>query len=169
MTQKIIKHRMFTWFEEADSPVHPGGTVLMERIPTFGQDVDITNPAYVERGESLDAFYSDEQADQIRAGKYNGPDAALLYQARHAGSTPPLFQARPDVQGELQVGDMDAVELAEYIVANRLNVPSTIALAGDSEESINLVLDAENIASENDPRKGVVDALEKKLTAGVPE
>ena len=65
MAEKIIKVRLFTWFEETDSPVHPGETVLTERIATMGQEVDITNEAYVKRGEDLDAFYTDEEAEEI--------------------------------------------------------------------------------------------------------
>ena len=40
MTEKIIKHRLFTWFEEMDSPTEPGQ--LRERVNTLGQKVDIT-------------------------------------------------------------------------------------------------------------------------------
>jgi len=48
-------------------------------------------------------------------------------------------------------------------------VDSTVALAGDDEESIQKVLDAENIATENEPRKGVLDRLEAKLIASTKQ
>jgi hypothetical protein len=48
-----------------------------------------------------------------------------------------------------------------------LNVDQTLALLPEdaSEDQINTLYDAENYASENDPRKGVTDRLEARLAA----
>ena len=162
MAVKIIKHRLFTWFQEVDSPVH-GEVVLMERIAHLGEEVDITNPAYVARGEELDSFYTDEEADQIRAGTYAGPDAVALYSARRQESAVPVIQPADGEHGGVE--QMDAVELGAYISDNKLTVPETLALVPEDadEETLQKFLDAENIASGNDPRTGVVDPLEKRL------
>jgi len=165
MAQKIIKHRLFTWFEVTPNPVDPSGPdVLTERINIAGDDVDITNEDYVKRGEDLDAFYTDEEADAIRAGTYAGSDSDQVYYLRAGGQTAP--HNLPVTQNELAAGDdMSAEDLADYIRNNKLNVDQTVALAGNDTESIEKVIDAENLATDNDPRKGVVDRLEAKLTA----
>lgn len=167
MAEKIIKARLFTWFEEVDSPVQPGTKVLAERIAHFGQKIDVTNDAYVERGEQYDAFYTDEEAKAIEDGTYQGFDRDRLFAAR-AGLRPTApVEAIDDEHGD--VASMDAAQLGEYIREHRLTVDKTVALAGDDEASINKVIDAENIATENEPRKGVLDRLEAKLHAGVAE
>jgi hypothetical protein len=159
----IIKDRLFTWFEETDSLVQPGTTVLTERIAHHGEKVDITNPVYVERGKLLGSFYTDDEAAAIEAGTYRGQDAEILYN-RRAGIRP-QSQIEP-VEGEgFQVGAMSAEELGDYIRENKLTVDQTVALAGDDLESIEKVLDAENIATDNAPRRGVEDRLEAKMTA----
>lgn len=163
MAIKIIKHRLFSWFEEVDSPVHSDERVLTERIAHLGQEVDITNPAFVKRGEELGSFYTDAEAKQIREGTYRGEDADVLYRHRSGQVAAPQVES---VEGEgPQVENLTVEELAEYIKENKLNVDATVALAGDSLESIEKVLDAEDIATDNDARRGVVDRLEAKMKA----
>jgi hypothetical protein len=169
MAQKIIKHRLFTWFEVTPNPVDPGGPdVLTERINIAGDDVDITNEDYVKRGEELDAFFTDEEADQVRAGTYNGPGAEQVYYLRQGAQTAPHNLPRQIGPADGEHGDtasMSSEELADYINEHKLNVDQTVALAGDDLESIEKVLDAENLATDNDPRKGVTDRLEAKMNA----
>jgi hypothetical protein len=166
MAKKIIKHRLFTWFEETDSLVKKGESVLTERIAHLGQEVDITNKDYLERGEALGSFYTDAEAKAIKAGTYKGQDAAIVYAARQGLGFAPPAAAENAAEGEHgDVGSMDAPQLAEYIKEHKLNIDNTVSLAGDDAESIQKVLDAENIATENDPRAGVVSKLEAKLTA----
>lgn len=163
MAVKIIKHRLFSWFEEVDSPVHSDEKVLTERIAHLGQEVDITNPAFVKRGEELGSFYTDAEAKQIREGTYRGEDADILYRHRSGQLAAPQAAA---IEGEgPQVDSLSTEELGDYIYENKLNVDQTVALAGDSLESIEKVLDAENLASDNEPRKGVTDRLEAKMKA----
>jgi len=165
MAQKIIKHRLFTWFEVTPNPVDPSGPdVLTERINIAGDDVDITNEDYVKRGEDLDAFYTDEEADKIRAGTYAGTDADQVYYLRSGGQTAPhnLPHISP-ADGE--AGNLSVEELADKIRNEKLNVEQTVALAADDLASIEKVLDAENLATDNEPRRGVVDRLEAKMSA----
>jgi hypothetical protein len=166
MAKKIIKVRLFTWFEETASLVKKGETVLTERIAHLGEEVDITNKDYLERGEQLNAFYTDAEAKKIKDGTYKGADAPILFSARQGqGFAPPAAAANAADGEHGDVASMDAPTLAEYIKEHKLNIDSTVALAGDDAESIQKVLDAENIASDNDPRAGVVSKLEAKLTA----
>lgn len=163
MAEKIIKHRLFTWFEKVDSLVQPGVEVLAERIAHMGEKVDITNPDYIKRGEELGSFYSDDEAKAIEAGTYRGQDAEVLMRHRTGASLPQPLVEPLDDEGP-QTDGLSAEELAEYITSNKLNVDKTVALAGDTLESIELVLDAEGIATDNEPRVGVTRALEAKLT-----
>lgn len=164
MTKVIIKHRLFTWFEETASLVKQGETVLTERINHMGDEVDITNPDYYERGKLLGSFYTDAEADKIREGTYRGRDAAILARFR-AGQFQAPQAAALAVEGEHgDVEQMDAMQLSEYIRQNELTPEDVIALAGDTEESINKVLEAESYATDYEPREEVVAGLEAKLT-----
>lgn len=160
---RIVKFRLVTYFEEVPNPVHPNGdTVLVERTAPLGAKVSL-RAADEQRLDSLGALYTKEEAKAIEDGSYKGFDSVLLYASR--GGQKPASPIQP-VDGEgPQTDDMSAEELAQYITENKLNVDDTVALAGDDEDSINKVLDAENIASENDPRVGVVNRLEAKLNA----
>jgi hypothetical protein len=161
--EKIIKVRLFTWFENVDSPVEPGTEVRTERISHFGERVEINDEASLQRGEEFDAFFTDEEADDIINGTYKGPLADHLANlGTHGTGVTPVLAAEGE-HGD--ASSMSTEEMADYIKENRLNVSDTVALAGDDEDSINKVLDAENIATGNDPRKGVVDHLEAKLAA----
>lgn len=166
--QVIIKHRLFTWFEDGTSAATPGETLRRERISHFGDDVDITDKVSYQRGVELDAFFSDAEAKAIRAGTFKGPQAQLLEifagrAQKPAGLIEPLDDEGPQTDG------MDATALGEYINENSLNVDATVSLAkADDEDSIQKVYDAELHAAQlrgNDPRVGVTDALDKMLQA----
>lgn len=163
MNERIVKFRLVTYFDEVDNQVTPGGdTILVERTASMGQKISL-RPKDEERLDSLGALYTDEEAKMIEDGTYKGSDAAVLSTFR--GGLRPLA---PDdaVSGAVGEGDpatMDAVALGQYIRDNRLNAEKTVALAGDDEESIQRVIDAENIATENSPRVTVLEPLEKRL------
>jgi hypothetical protein len=169
MADKIIKVRLFTWFENVPSAIDPNEETRVERISHYGEKVDITDEASLQRGEELDAFFSDEEAAEIEEGNYPPEHATLLSQAY--GETLPVNPSGvEDLEGEgPQTGDLSSDELGDYIYENKLNVDETVALAQDGDvDSINKVLDAEDHAAQkrgNDPRQGVVSALEAKLTA----
>jgi len=168
MAKRIIKHRLFTWFEETDSPVMPGGEpVYTERISHFGDEVDLPEAA-IKRGEELDAFFSKEEAKKINEGTYTGQHAALLEQFAGRAQKPQGVIQPADGEGP-QTAGMSAEELGEYIHENKLTVDDTVALATEGDtESIEKVWDAESHAAQlNDaePRKGVTDKLDKMLQA----
>src|SRR4051794_32187704 len=119
MTQVMIKHRLFTWFEETDSPVQPGTTVMTERIAHMGETIDIPsdNP-HLQRGKDLDAFYTSDEAKQIGEGSYRGADADILYN-RLQGIKPASAVEPADGEGA-DVSGLTVEELAEYIKANKL-------------------------------------------------
>lgn len=168
--QRIIKVRLFTWFRNQESPAVPGEQVRMEMISHMGDDVVIDDEASLARGEELGAFYSDEEADQIRNGTYSGSDAAILEHVSGNKQLPAGNAEVTDLEGEgPQTETLSSEELGEYINENKLNVDKTVSLATEGNaDSINKVLDAEDHAARlrgNDPRNGVVDRLEAMLTA----
>jgi hypothetical protein len=176
-TGPMVKHLLYTWFEEVPDPTNPtpGAMALRERITGLGERVpDTIRQADLDRGKALDSFYSDEDAEAIEAGTYSGPDAAIVYakRARTGLSSPETEAAASQPQAALPPADagdiasQDAPAIGEYIKSNKLTVQQTLALVPDNadDEMIDKFLDAENIATNNDPRAGVVNALEARLT-----
>jgi len=163
MSKVIIKHRLFTWFEETEDPAAPGGVAKRERIANLGDEIDLQDKVQLERGKRLGAFYTDAEAKAIKGGSYKGADAGLVLAARGQAPAPGASNKADGEHGGLE--SMDAPQLAEYIKEHKLKVDETVALAGDDLESIQKVLDAENIATNNDARAGVVSKLEAKLEA----
>ena len=165
MPEVMIKHLLVTWFRNEPSAVNPDENQRLEKINRVGDVVDIDDEASYKRLEELDSFFTDEEREAIEEGTYQGPGASSVYAA--LGNTSyapqPMIEA---AEGEgTQVDNMSSEELAEYINSNKLTVDATVSLAGDDADSINKVLDAENIATDNDPRQGVVRQLEAKLAS----
>lgn len=165
MAKRIVKFRLITYFEEIPNQVMPNGeNVLVERTASMGQEVDLRQ-ADEDRLDSLDALYTAEEAAAIEDGSYNGFDRDTLFAARGGIRPVPLVTAAEGEHGDFN--SMDAVALGEYIKEQRLNVESTLALLPQDadEEQIQKLYDAENIALDNEPRKGVTDTLDARLTA----
>lgn len=169
MAQKMIKVLLFTYTKETDNPFYVEGgdepeIVLREGLARLGEVHDITRPYDLSRGEELGAFFTDEERKAIEKGEYTGPDAPAVVQAR-------LAQAQTESQVEAASGEslpdtasMSAEEIAKLINDRNLNVNDTVDLADENDvDSINKLLDAENMATENDPRVGVTKALEARL------
>lgn len=163
MAERIVKFRLITYFNEVDSPVDPNQRVLTEKIAHLGEKVDIERDADLKRLDELGALYTDDEAKAIEDGSYNGPDRAILFAARGSQQAAPSIEPADGEHGGTD--QMDAATLGDFIVEHKLNVDQTVALAGDDPDSIQKVLDAENIATDNEPRKGVLDRLEAKLAA----
>lgn len=165
MAEKMIKVLLFTWFRNEPSAINPDEMARFEKLSRLGEVVDIDDELSLARGEELGAFFTDAEREAIEDETYTGEDALTVYQAR--GVTLPaesLIQPLAGGEGPL-ISRLSTEQLADYIKENNLTAQQTIALSGEDTESIEKVLDAENIATDNDPRKSVVNALEKKLTA----
>jgi hypothetical protein len=171
MAEKMIKHLLFTYGKEVPNPLYTEGgnepeTVLQEGLARLGEVVDVTRPYDLHRGEELDAFFSDKDRKAIEEGKYRGPDAPTVVAARLARAQAEVAVEPAEGEGTTDTSDMSSEEIAAFITENKLNVDQTVDLADPNDvDSINKVLDAENLASDNDPRAGVVKALEARLAA----
>ena len=133
----------------------------------------------MKRISYLDGFFSDEELERIDRMAESGLDtqeaARLLSAGPHAEATA-MAQLRTAginadaaatgdaaaTSGEkfVDVREMDDTEIADWIGENRPNVDQTIALAQNDRDLAEKVLDAETIATDQDPRAGVERGLE---------
>jgi len=171
MAEKMIKHLFFTYGEARPNPMYYEGgeepqEVIVEAIAHLGEVVDIIREYDLNRGEELDAFYTDDEREAIEEGTYAGPDAEVVYSAINSESGMPQVTAQTSAPGQVSavtpISDMSADEVASLIQERGLNVEETIALAGNDPDQIEKVLDAED-QLDNGPRKGVTVALDKRL------
>lgn len=154
--EKRIKYRLFNYYEERGKDL-AGNPVLVEKTAAFGELADIPREEDIERGERLGAFFSDEENSAIEDGSYRGPSYDQL--RTNAGTTEGAQTAESH-----DITSMSDEQIAEIIASGNggkgLSVAETVALAGDDKDLAEKVLDAEIIASQSDPRKGVEKGLE---------
>jgi len=136
---RTIKHLLFPWLVETESPMFPGETILSERTASQGEQVTVEElgPLALEKGERLGAFYTDAEL------------AAMEEEA-----------AEPATVEAEEPGEMSVDELAAYIEEHKPNVDQTVALADNDPEQAQKVLDAETQATGGVPRSGVEKGLE---------
>ncbi|HKV43864.1 MAG TPA: hypothetical protein VJT32_04205 [bacterium] len=135
---RMIKNLSFLYEVAVEQP---DGTQRIEaREAKHGDVVTLEQMGEIARqkGEQSGAFYTDEERERIEAG--GSPDAP----AGGAGG---------------DVSSLGEYELAEYIKSNNLTVGDTVALAGSDKDLAHRVLQAENIATDGEPRKGVETGL----------
>lgn len=171
--EKMIKHLFFTYGKSVPNPLYHEGSedqpkdIIVEGIGRLGQVVEIEREYDLNRGEELDAFYTDDERQAIEEGTYSGDDAEVVLSAIASESgLPTVTTGVPTATGGVEavtpIADMSDEEIAAMIQRDNLNVDQTIALAGNDPEQMEKVLDAEDLL-ENGPRKGVTSVLEKKI------
>lgn len=175
--KRRIKFRLFHYYEERTTLGQP---TLVEKQAFFGQVVEIPREEDIARGEELGAFYTNKEEKQIQDGTYRGPDWETLAagpmvpaftpeeEAARAGTS--MEVPSPEIEeiagnGEFDAANASSEEIAEHIKSEGLTVPQTVDLAGGNADLAEKIIEAENMASENDPRAGVIGAMEK-LSAG---
>lgn len=168
--EKTIKHRLYTWFETVPDANDPSGetNVRQERIAHLGQTIDITDEVSLRRGEELGAFFSDEEAAAIANGTYQGSVADAVYRARSGVRAAQVGEQEQLPAGEgIDVHEASSEELGDYIKENRLNVQATKDLIPDNADVdlLEKFYDAEGLATDNEPRKGVSDYIDARLAA----
>jgi len=134
----------------------PGGiTVIEPREAKRNEVVTLDQIGLIaqQKGEKSHSFYTTEERDRIEEG--GSPDASSYTQASSGGD----------------VSSMGEFELAEYIKGanpegKELTVNETLALAGDDKDLAHRLLQAENIATDGEPRKGVETGLTSIIESG---
>jgi len=141
---RIIRNLRFLYTVQSEDPT--GTTVIEPREALMGETVTLEQIGLIAqmKGETSHAFFTDEERERIEAGQ--NPDQPLS-----SGSG-----------GD--VNSMGEYELAEYIKGanpegKELTVQQTVDLAGTDKDLAHRILQAENIATDGEPRKGVEAGL----------
>lgn len=138
--------------------------VLVERTGFHCETVDIPREEDIVRGESLNAFWTPEEA----VAHYAAMDMQVPWQ----GSVPELTQAAAETAAEpeeieVELKDLPQQELVDWLMSTGQfdgNPKPTVeevvdASEGDAQLAEKLIA-AEKTASGDAPRKGVVDGLQ---------
>jgi hypothetical protein len=134
--KKTIKHIRFSYYEEAPHPYKPGETILVEKIASQGETVEIPREEDIRIGEYHDAFYT---KDELGAK-----------------------QAHEDSPKAVEGGNFDEMgehEIALYIEEKKPTINQLLELIGSDGDLADRVLDAEGIVTKGDPRKGLVSGI----------
>jgi len=136
---RIVRALSFLYTVAVQDPT--GMTVIEPREAKSGDEVTLDQIGLIAqmKGESSHAFYTDEEREKLEAGQ--NPDEP------------------PSPEGGGDLSSMGEYELAEYIKANNLTVNETVALAAGDKDLAHRLLQAENIATDGEPRKGVEAGL----------
>jgi len=139
---RVIRALRFLYTVAVQDPT--GLTVIEPREAVSGEEVTLEQIGLLAqmKGESSHAFYTSDEREKLEAGQ--DPD-----------------NPAPAGGG---ISDLGEYELAEYIKGanpdgKELTVNETIALAGDDKDLAHRLLQAENIATDGEPRKGVEAGL----------
>jgi len=142
---RIVRHLRFLYTVGVEDPT-TSLTVIEPREAFPGDEVTIDQIGLIAqmKGESEHAFYTDAERELLEAGQ--NPD-----------------EPTPLGSGD-EVSALGEYELAEYIKGSNpqgkeLTVNETIALAGTDKDMAHRLLQAENIATDGEPRKGVEAGL----------
>jgi|SRR5215471_1120177 len=143
---RIVRALRFLYTIQVEDPT--GAKVIEPREALQGETVTLDQIGLIAqiKGESAHSFYTTEERERIEAGA--NPDEPLS----------------PTEGGDLS--SLGEYELADYIKANNLTVNDTVALAGTDKDLAHRLLQAENIATDGEPRKGVEAGLTAIIEAG---
>jgi hypothetical protein len=147
MAEKTIKFQQF-WFNE-EVPMPGGDTALKETIAFYGQTVDITDPYDLQRGEDQGAFMTD---DEIKAMN-EAPGAYVPAEAAASDMTAPA--------ADLDWENASVDDMAEHIEEHNMTVNDVLAVGQQHPDRIDDLLQAEDMATSGEPRKGVTEGLAK--------
>jgi hypothetical protein len=143
---RIVRDLMFSYMAASSDP---SGITVLEPVDCYrGEEISVEQMGLIaqEKGERLHSFYTDAEREALESGADPNQPLQLT-----SGSS---------------LAEMGEYELAEYIQGSnpegkKLSVDETVALAGTDKDLAHRLLQAENVATDGDPRAGV----EKGLTA----
>jgi len=141
---RIVKLRFFTYGKIVPNPYVQGQTRFVRVVAARGAEVDFAALVDVDKERALkfEAFYTEEEL----AARSNG------------GETP----AEEEEGEEVVVAVTHSVaSMTEWIKEDQPTIPDLLELANDDPALARLILEAENRATDNEPRKGLVEGLAK--------
>lgn len=142
MAVKQIQHAQFLYYIQNRFTSHTGEEQerLSRRIAMHGQVVDIPRDEDIARGEEIGAFV-DEDAPQLGDSAAEDADAAAAADA-----------AQPDLEASHD-------DLVNWIQEAKPNEDEMVSAAQDDPQMASDLMRAEDEASGNQPRKGVMTRL----------
>lgn len=167
MADTFVKVRLFEWFEEAPNPNDTSITMLHARVQYFGEPIDLGELREYDRkrGEELGAFGTMEEIEAVRNGTFvTGTGLDETGTEGDVGVSPDgTTTASVTDWGSFDYENASVEQLAAWVSEEKPVVDRMleVAAASDSPNMAEKLLAAENQASGNDPRKGVVEGLEK--------
>ena len=141
---RVVRFARFLYTVAVADPT--GLTVVEPKEALAGEEVTLEQIGLIAqmKGEKAHAFYTSEERERMEAGE--NPDEPL------------------SLSSSGDVSSLGEYELAEYIKGSNpdskeLTVSETVALAGGDKDLAYRLLQAENIATDGEPRKGVEAGL----------
>jgi hypothetical protein len=157
--KRKVKVLAFTYAKVYDNPYDPDGPKIVEAaIAQRGDlvDWDELTPYDQERADKFEVFY-DEGEPELEVQ----PDGTL------APAEEPDEESGSADGEDIALGPNSSVQdLTEWIRDDQPTVTEVVELADGDPAMAQKLLDAENAATGGDPRKGVVDGLNKIIAAG---
>ena len=134
----IVRVRSFAYDDIVDNPYQPGTKRVVQRVAVRGDQIDYEklSPRDQERADRFDVFYTQDEIDAK-----NGVVTST------------------STTSALDTDDVQA--LANWIKDDEPTITEVLELAGDDSELAKRLLDAENRATGNEPRKGVELGLQR--------
>lgn len=170
---RVVKDLMFTYHQAAPSPMLMGQDIVVEKVARAGDivHVDELGKQALAKGERLGSFYTVAELRTLTPARQrqlwlHGQVPEEI--SEHVGGAPQLQLGDGGGDGEdnAAFGEMGEHELAEYISEKKPNVNETVAMADGDPDTARRVLAAENIATSDDPRDGVVKGLTRIMEEG---
>lgn len=156
MAERTIKHGLFSYFAPVPGVGIDGQetTRLTEQMAFRGQTVDIPREYDIQRGEEFGAFYTEEELEKLRSPA--SPDTVENEEGE-----------------EVELADLEHEDLVSWLTATGMfdgeskpTVPEVVGAAEGNPDLARRLLAAENEASGNQPRDGVVKGLTAVVEAG---
>lgn len=151
MDERTVKVRGFVYHKEGENPYQPGTVTVRQAIAVRGDKLDYNSlsPGDKQRADENDVFYTEEEA-------------ARLDEQGNLQAAPPELSTQ---DGEIILDENSSVEeLAAWIAEDSPKIDEVLELA-DSPEMAQKLLDAENQATDNDPRKGLLEGLTRIISS----
>lgn len=129
MAERKVYHKVFVYYEDGPDPVDPDKTIRLERMARRGEVLDFS-AADIERGERTGAFFPEATTVSTEGG-----------------------------EGTLDPATASLADLTTWITEDHPTVDEVVGAAGTDKVTARKLLDAENAATGNEPRKGVEAGL----------
>jgi hypothetical protein len=145
---RVIKSLMFPYMVITANPSVIGQEILVEKTASRGDIVTVEQIGlhFLQKGERPDvqAFYTDAELEQLA-----GAGTSAANPTEVAEGIPSNFD------------ELSAQEMAGVIEDERPTINALLAAVGNDKDAAQRLLDAENIATDNDPRAGLESGVAK--------